>query len=95
MSFYGHFHGQVHSQKQQINLHCAGARKCLHPVTPLSGCERRSSSLLCFWVRQMQYLANTELNLGFGDRIFFFHLVLLLLGEWVCHRVCGAALTLR
>lgn len=31
----------------------------------------------------MQYLANTELKLGFGDRIFFFHLVLLLLSEGV------------
>lgn len=36
----------------------------------------------------MQYLANTELKLGFGDRIFFFHLVLLLLSEGVS-RCCS------
>lgn len=43
----------------------------------------------------MQSLANTELNLVFVDRIFFFHLVLLLLSEWVCQLVHGAVLSLR
>lgn len=89
------FHGQAQSQKRQIKLHCTGTRQCVHPVTPLSCSEKGATTLLCVWGRQIQYLTNREFNLGFGDRIFFFHLVLLLLSEGLYHLMYGAALSLR